>query len=286
MRPYRGFFSICLSLVDVQPIRLTVQSTDSLPARPSRLSSVRRMHALLWSAMFMVAVSVSAQVPAPTIPDNGLTPASPLGIPPHASTEGTNEKVSLMNGALNLFIPLLSLPQRGGYPLSLGYVHHSNLYSLQQITSVQSSNYEQGTHNQLIDRITYYDSLGTHDSPLEINLPRLQFSIEYMGDYTWTVGTVFNYVNVFCGANFVFTDWEGNKHPFENVTVCNTGYAGHVIPFFQNRNLTDSTDGSYYGLDTSNPADMKRAWQKMEPYIIFTNPMGHTRKRSPVRSLE
>jgi hypothetical protein len=94
--------------------------------------------------------------------------------------------------------------------------------------------------------------MARYDQPLQINLPRLQYSIEYMGDYSWYVGTVFNYENIYCATNFVFTDWNGNKHPFENVGGCNSVHANTF-----HKNITDSSDGSFYQLDTSTPTDLK-----------------------------
>ncbi len=148
-----------------------------------------------------------------------------------------------MNGAVNLYIPLLSLPQRGGYPLSLAYVHHSNLNSPQQNMGVSSS-------VGAPDHFTYNDSIAHQDQPLEINLPRLQFTSEYFGDHAYPDSVT----NIFCATNFVFTDWNGNKHPFENTTTCNSRFGGTVAEL---SDLTDSSDGSFYRLDTSTPTDIK-----------------------------
>jgi hypothetical protein len=59
------------------------------------------------------ALDCAAQVPAPPIPDNGPSTSSPLGLEPNASAAGTNESVNLMNGSVNVFIPLISFPPRG-----------------------------------------------------------------------------------------------------------------------------------------------------------------------------
>lgn len=67
-----------------------------------------------------------------------------------------------MNGSLNLYIPLLSAPQRGGYGLPIGLVHHSNQYSLRQQTGVSTTtNTTSGspTYPLIIDAITYTDSM-------------------------------------------------------------------------------------------------------------------------------
>lgn len=190
-----------------------------------------------------------SQVSPPAIPDNGPTPTSPLGIPPHSSSSGTNENISMMNGSLNVYIPLLSLPQRGGYNLSLGLVHKSNPYVLEQTTNISSTIDD----NLDIDHIQYSDAVNTRDSTLEINLPRLQLSYEYVQDHSvYTAGVITEIYNIFCATNYQFTDWSGNKHPFENFSPCNYGSTTAV-----QYTLTDASDGSFYRLDTSIPTDMK-----------------------------
>jgi hypothetical protein len=160
------------------------------------------------------ALDCAAQVPAPPIPDNGPSTSSPLGLEPNASAAGTNESVNLMNGSVNVFIPLISFPQRGGYPMALGYVHHSNALTFQQATSLSSTSTGSGSSTILIDEITYTDSLASYDPLLNINLPRLQFSYEYVGSVTvYAAGIQDHRVAFFCATNFVFTDWSSDAEP-------------------------------------------------------------------------
>ena len=96
---------------------------------------------LLWPFALTLAYAYTAAAQTtyvPTVPDNMLTPADPIGIPPHASSAGTNESVNLSSGGLSLFIPVLSLPQRGGWTLDLGYVHNSMTYAPQQNVTVSA----------------------------------------------------------------------------------------------------------------------------------------------------
>ena len=237
--------------------------TSSNVAVPPRASRTIALLGLILSFAGFLMQSLQGQVPNPTVPDNGLTPASPLGVPPYASSEGTSESVALMNGSVNLYIPLLSLPQHGGYPLSLGFVHHSNLNSFEQQTQVSGSIYNGagasgGQGNDVIQDITYTDRLVQHDHPLEINLPRLQFSSEFYGDHAYKngFGTIYAHTEVFCLTNFAFTDSSGNKHPFSNLTGCGSVNAPGT-GLITVRNKTDSSDGSFYSLDTSNLSDIK-----------------------------
>jgi hypothetical protein len=82
--------------------------------------------------------SVQAQIQSP---NNQLNTLSPIGVPPHATLEGTNELVDLATGNLTLYLPMLSLPQRGGWTLPLGYTYDSRLYSPVQITSPSTTVY-------------------------------------------------------------------------------------------------------------------------------------------------
>lgn len=210
---------------------------------------------LATALVLYASISSAAQISAPSVPDNGPTPSSPLGIPPHSSSAGTYEAVSPMNGSLNVSIPLLSLPQRAGTRLFLALVHHSNAYEHKQLTSVSSTTSTADGIPVVVDAISYSDYMATNDKPLEINLPRLQFSYEYVGDHAfYSADSITHVDNIYCATNFAFTDWSGNKHPFENVSTCNWHLGGPNTPMVD---LTDSSDGSFYRLDTSTQTDIK-----------------------------
>jgi hypothetical protein len=57
---------------------------------------------------------VKAQMPQPAVPDNTLNSTNTIGLPSASSKEGNGEVVNLNNGALTLFLPIVSLPQRAG----------------------------------------------------------------------------------------------------------------------------------------------------------------------------
>ena len=215
---------------------------------------------LVLALVLMVTIyTASAQVTPPSVPDNGPNPSSPFGVAPGASADGANENVSLQNGALSVYIPLLSVPQRGGYSLSLGLVHHSNLNALVQSINIQSSintDYPgSGGMGVLQDTIQYYDLLGNTQPMLDINLPRLKYSNEWVGDHAYySDGRITNGTNMFCETNFVFTDWSGNSHPFENKTNCNSSFAGQSGRLVD---VSDSSDASFYRLDTTDLTDVK-----------------------------
>lgn len=225
--------------------------------------SMSRIRFLLASLAFFSICSVAtAQTYTPTQPDNVLTPADPIGVPPHVSSTGTNETINLVNGGLNVFVPALSLPQRGGWNITLGYFHDSLTWTLKQdLSNVRAT--EDASTGQWGDYYTYDVWMRNPYSSWEINLPTLQSSIEYVGDIKaiWQ-GAQANQAPVFCVTNWVFTDWSGNRHPFKNNSECSaTGWVGYdswsLPPLGFRYSPTDSTDGSWLRLDTSNLSDIK-----------------------------
>jgi len=167
----------------------------------------------------------------------------------------------MMNGSLSLYIPVLSLPQRGGYNLELGYISQSSVNDpVQQMTI--STTWD--TQEHLHDTIHYYEGLSAFSGrwsqdwnylPVDVNIPRLTSGIEFMGDHAYSAaGLITSVTNIFCETNFTFMDWAGNSHPFENITNCNTVNAGVDLSAHA---VTESSDGSFYQLDTSDPTDFK-----------------------------
>jgi hypothetical protein len=110
--------------------RLTSRLFATIPQL--KRSSLIRL--VIWQLLFACGLGLHAfaQIAAPTNPDNILTPADPIGTPPGVATDGTNESVGLSDGALTVYIPLLSIPQLGGWSLPFAFIHSSNGYYLQQ----------------------------------------------------------------------------------------------------------------------------------------------------------
>ena len=88
------------------------------------MSLLRSLRLALFAA-FLLPISTAAQNYVATQPDNTLTPADAIGVPPEPSKAGTHEAVSNTSGGLSFFLPVLSLPQRGGWNLTLGYYNTS-----------------------------------------------------------------------------------------------------------------------------------------------------------------
>lgn len=201
--------------------------------------------------------SAGAQVQGPSNPDNMLTPSSPIGTPPHVPTYGADENVNLSNGALTTYIPLLSVPQRGGWSLPFAFVHSSSGYYLEQDLGTQTEFNSQGScETGTVINCFYtkfsYASLMVHPDPIfNVNLPRLQSSSEYVGDYVYRDATSpVGFLQQFCVTNFRFTDWEGSVHPFAVTQSCNQPL--DLDERFEPATLGESTDGSFYRIDLTN----------------------------------
>lgn len=189
----------------------------------------------------------AAQTYTPTLPDNSLSPADPIGVPPQPSKAGTHEAVSNTNGGLSFFLPVLSLPQRGGWDLTLGLLNTSPSFTTRSDSSTQIRNQNPAP---ALTYITYNNwvELAATGGPLTWNVPSLRASIEYAGQVDDCIGCSSgpNYVPVVCITNWVFTDWAGNSHSFSNTTECSSTF------FQQTAQVTDSSDGSWLRLDTTN----------------------------------
>ena len=214
--------------------------------------------------------------PAPTNPDNLLTPADPIGTPPGVPAYGANESVNLSDGALTTYIPLLTVPQLGGWNLQFALVHSSNGVQHQQnVTAIPE---ESQTGYIYYSALVYTDRMDFSNAGLQINIPKLQASTEYVGDYLWkssldgeSQGT--GVFARFCLTNFRFTDWQGNTHPFAITQSCNEGVGT------PNSTLKEeSTDGSFYMIDVTNLADIQvisrsgTVYHFDEPYAPFPEP--------------
>jgi hypothetical protein len=196
-------------------------------------------------ALFSICCVATAQTYTPAQPDNALTPGDPIGVPPQPSNAGTHETVSNTNGGLSFFLPVLSLPQRGGWNLTLGYYNTSPNWTMRQDSSTQIINQTGGAPT--LTNITYSNNIVLYAAggALNLNAPTLQASIEYAGQIGVPVGANTYEVPVVCITNWVFTDWSGNRHSFTNATECSA--ISEVLA-----QVTDSSDGSWLRLDTTN----------------------------------
>jgi len=222
----------------------------------------------------LLTFQAHAQISTPPYADNILTPSSPIGTPPGTATDGDNESVNLSNGALTVYVPLLSVPQRGGWSLPFALVNSSNGYYLQQnVTTTPFENNQDGEQDWWTTSFAYTVQMVHPDAAFENNLPRLQASQEYAGSWNIMNGqTVMGEIERYCLTNFQFTDWQGSKHPFAITQSCNQPNLANAP--FRPGTIADATDGSFYRIDLTNIADIQVISKSGTVYHFYgmTNP--------------
>lgn len=219
----------------------------------------------VYSLVFFFAAGpcVCAQMPQPSVPDNALNSTNTIGLPASASREGTSEVVDLTSGALNFFLPAVTLAQRAGAaPLELGFTYDSNQMNFQENVNVTASNYgpDMGIYDgpaigTIEDYISYSEGFAPTTfmgGPLDLNIPQLVASKEYEGDWLVqgeTLGTRF------CLTNVYFRDWHGSAHAFPFALIDCTQEEANAFPGIGLILQDNSSDGQFYHLDTSNRSD-------------------------------
>lgn len=196
--------------------------------------------AVVLALTFIVTIPVRRAGAQSKTFDNQLNTLSPVGVPPHSSTPGTNEQISLATGTLNVTIPLLNLPQRGGWSLPLGYTYNSNYYSPLNIVQVGEGVSNSDGAPVHFTNFSYHERMDHLRDLLEPTVPRLQASIEYEGAYRNngdTYGTQ-AYIGNYCVTNWVFTDWSGDAHALPQAQPsCSDRQFDSNIPPCGRRNL-------------------------------------------------
>lgn len=216
-------------------------------------------------SLFILFSSVEAicaqSISGPPMPDNAVTELDGVGLPPSAAKEGTAESVNLHNGALTMFIPALSLPQKAGMkPLILGFSYDSNQSRVREQVRVSVGPWGKEDGVSVAEFDTYVAPLSTTTTgiPFELNLPRLKGSLEYVGTQIIppTDTTSGGYYNNYCLQNFTFTDWAGATHVFSsasvNCSVQNSTYGGSP-----GMNVVSYDVADDYKFDASNLKDLR-----------------------------
>jgi YD repeat-containing protein len=229
---------------------------------------------VLYFTLLAVALA-PAQFSRPSTPDNAVTNLDGNGLPSTAAREGTAEKVNLHNGALTMFIPVLTLPQKHGMkPLVLGYSYDSNQYKVRETVSGSVSQYGIDDVTVLAEYDAYADteSITNSSTPFQLNIPRLVASTEYEGSGFVPSRVIDTYYNVYCLENYVFTDWTGVSHPFRYArsNCAPSGSIYSAVPNLVTRDVSND-----YLIDVSNLND-----------IVVTGPDGEAFHFSDQNSLD
>jgi YD repeat-containing protein len=224
------------------------------------------------------AQSSIAPIATPTLlnlPTPPISSAEPVEITAH-------ETLSLASGSTSIFIPSVSLPQRGGKSLTLGFTMSGNQYSLRETraqyaapVSRINSLFPFSLTIAMVNDVGLGGPWGTAIHP---NLPTLRADLTFAGDDTWCMAycsagdeQIFANVPEYCMQNWTFTDWDGSSHTFPGTRDCSAGVG--VLPYFieyyplsgsapyipeavNTTHTYDSNDDSFYTLDATNASDI------------------------------
>ena len=181
---------------------------------------------------------------APTQIDSNTT----TGPTPYGSFGGVHENINLGTGDLTLQVPLLTLPGRNGFDLSVGLTYDSKVWVL---------NYMVDPNNP--DLWDYWWDAEDRQPAIEgwsggwrLNLPTLQ-AINY------DLGAGDGFSNRNCFEFFIATLPDGRQAQFLNKAACShTSSISHQTTADPASNLpvSESQEGSFLRLDTTNPADI------------------------------
>ena len=204
---------------------------------------------------------VAQNIPAP-IPTTINAP-----IPTISSAEPvemtTHESLSLATGGVAFSLPVISLPQRGGTSLNIGFVLSGNNYTLRETQNQFQAN--NGFENDLAPQFLTIQEKQSLSAPwysiIHPNLPTLTADLSYAGMISHDAVAVTDppfWINnpEYCMQNWNFTDWDGSSHSFNGTRDCSNGswVFDELTPL--NSVTISSTDDSFYILDATNSSDI------------------------------
>ena len=218
-----------------------------------------------------------SQDPAPSTL-NFNTPANTGG----TSTFGTvelsgHEQLSIATGTVGFSLPVVSLPQRGGRSLDIGFIYSSNTYALKETNeSYQGYCPSSSSNDQNCTIIPASMTIGWQPTGpaawggvLHANIPTLTADILYSGVERHTTGqnpsgSLQSLYTEYCVQNWTFTDWQGTAHTFSGYRDCSAQFDSWTNENTANpKNLAASgtyamsQDEDLYKLDVTNTADLK-----------------------------
>lgn len=228
-------------------------------------SAVRRVTTIVVTFSALLCSSGSqAQSAPPADTLNMLQTNTTSGIYPNATVEeNSHEQLSLTTGALSFALPVVTLPQRGGRSLHIGFVYQSNVYALKETENLFTKYSPSGISTAYLT--PYEETIEWQttnprpwNSPLHANLPTLTADLTYAGgaqnpqsdgSSIWTTE--------YCVQDWVFTDWDGSSHSFQGVRDCAYPYGSPMpVPSLANIIEPSMDDGSYI-IDATNASDIK-----------------------------
>src|ERR1017187_2202825 len=232
------------------------------PLKPTCIgASMSSMRLLSFSVLFVAAIGAAQTPTAINIP---TAPAS-QGV---VAAEAGHEQLSLATGGLSFFIPVVSLPQRNGVPLDIGFVYTDSRYDIKE-TGASFENPDtrvQGGLAPLTTTVEMTQSVpGGFSQAVHVNLPTLSADLTFLGVDFYNASLPGSYPYWYndpdyCTQNWRFTDWDGSTHTFFGFRDCseppNDVTWKNIYPLLREKTAV-SLDNDFYTLDASNASDLK-----------------------------
>ena len=241
----------------------------------------RSLGKVLVLALFPVMVSAQSITPPAQTTINAPIPTLGSNEPVELTT---HEKISLATGGVSFFLPVVSLPQFAGQPLTVGFILDGANYAMRETHNAYA--WLPDFMNEIYPTMTMIQNQPTLNTmlwgmPVHPNVPTLTADDSYAGNdthercgYTQVcyLGPPPNWVSPpeYCMQNWIFTDWDGSRHSFNGVRDCSYGGAQYVggpngYVFFNTsgdgtaleNQVSSSVDDAFYVLDATNAADIK-----------------------------
>jgi hypothetical protein len=193
-------------------------------------------HSSLSAAVITLCVGLGCLFAPAQTTDNASSWAGVTGASLPGPYDGAPEQINLSNGNLNITLPILSLPGRGGQNLTLSAQEDSLTYRVYSFTT----------------------SNGTSFSWIN-NQPWQQWGISYLVD-TADLAGILPVIGgqgsqpVWCD-HFAIVKEDGTWLTFDNVENCVQGSVVYPLPFSQVNVVTQSAM-EFAKLDTTNPSDI------------------------------
>lgn len=179
-----------------------------------------------------------------------ISGSNQAGTPENGSFEGALENINLQNGNVSIALPLLHLPGVAGHDLDLKLLINSKVYGMW--------GGKPGTYNS--DGTKTYTPPGFGVSPAwttmpfaggHLNIPALTSSYVSLSTTSYDGMGIPTTLLAQCNTGYTFFDQSGAAHGFGNLSGC----VGDAHPNNPAVNYTESSDGAFYRLDTTNSAE-------------------------------
>ena len=260
--------------------------------RQSRSLAGRAVPGFVACLLLLLSLTASLQAQQYTqLPTmlNPLTTLNNTGIQVYGIYDGTHETVGLDNGNLHLVVPLLHLPQRGGGTFDIDAIYDSVAEHQVNSTFVgfvgdQSAEMETDVLRNLYSVDVGFDQtdvlpdmpggwrlgIPTLSSKHAVVMSQALFDPDFLLLYPANVAT-----NSSCDAQWTLTTADGSKHAFSNQLNCAEGCVANAGCIqAPTRNISDTTDGTYMRLDTTNQQDIVVYYKDGTELHFYNFPQG------------